>query len=157
MSHLAWTPIDPFTYNWPKKAGAPPNTEDFYRGSRAEIKVSNQSFLVDVAFTNRKVAGKNRRRAVVFIKGIPAVEFVGADNFDESHLLASVVKGKDGKHIRHPEELPIEYATIPIDIYTNLITGPYAARSVAVVADENDFTLMARHAIIRALWKGWLA
>ncbi len=45
---------------------------------------------------------------------------------------------------------------VPTDIYTNLVTGPYAARSVAVIADENDYALMARHAVIRALWKGSL-
>lgn len=158
MSTLKWEQIAPFTYHWPKFAEQTlPNAETYDPVYQAELRIGTRTVPIKIGFTVRRTSGKDRRRAVVFIKNSPAVEFVGADDFEQTGLLASVIKGKDGKHIRNKEDLPVEYVTMPVNFYTSLVTGSYTAKSVAVVADKDDRTVMARHAFIRAQWKGWLA
>jgi len=89
----------------------------------------------------------------VFVSYYPMVEFVGADNFEGNGQMASIIKTREGKHLRPGESLPIEYVSLPVDLYTHVVTGPYAAGSMAVIADKDDLTTMAHHGLIRAYWK----
>jgi hypothetical protein len=85
----------------------------------------------------------------------PVVEFAGANDYDTTGQLASVVKLPTGKHLRPGEPVPEEYADMPLGVYSDCVVGPNAARSIAVIASRNDLGVIARHAIIRARWKQW--
>ena len=80
------------------------------------------------------------------------VEFSGenSDVFPETGRMASVVKLPTGKHLRPGDPVPPAYAGLPLDNYRAIVRGPYAAASMAVVAQKDDFRLMAHHGLIRA-------
>jgi hypothetical protein len=82
----------------------------------------------------------------------PLVEFSGENSeaFAATGLMASVIKLTSGEHLRPGDPVPAEYADLPLVTYNQLVVGPYAAESLAVVAHKEDFSLMARHALIRA-------
>jgi hypothetical protein len=151
-----WTSTGKFAYVWP---GGP---EDFEEGYSCTLRTGNRDVPITVAFTNRASAGKkDRRRAVVFwgIPGksmLPVVEFAGANDYPDSHILASVIKHPGGKHARPGEVLPGGYESLKTGLYTDYIIGPSAARSIAVIAKDDDYTAMAKHAILRAYQKRWM-
>ena len=70
--------------------------------------------------------------------------------------LASIVKLRSGRRLRPGQPVPTEYQDLPLMVYNQLVVGPYAAASMAVVAHKSDLRLMAHHALIRAHWKGLL-
>jgi hypothetical protein len=117
---------------------------------------------VVIGFTDREAVGKtDRRRVIVFFGKVgkslyPVVEFIGANDLGTSGLLASVVKHSSREHVRPGEAVPAEYQGLPLVRYRDLVSGPYAARSIAVQARKDDLTLMATHAVLRAQQRGWL-
>jgi excisionase family DNA binding protein len=154
---VEWEPAPAFSHKWP----ALNDVEGFEEAYRTEVVVGNRTQPFLIGFTDRAAAGKDdRRRAVVFLgdspRLLPAVEFAGANDFETSGLMASVIKLPDGKHLRPGAPIPAEYAEMPLDVYNSIVSGPYAAWSIAVAAHKDDHSLMARHALIRARWKGWL-
>ena len=64
--------------------------------------------------------------------------------------MASVIKLPSGEHLRPGEPVPAEYADMPLVTYNELVVGPYAAASLAVVCHKDDLSIMARHGLIRA-------
>jgi hypothetical protein len=82
------------------------------------------------------------------------VEFVGADNFEQTRLMASLLKGADNKVVLAQESIPEEYRSLRVDQYRSIVTGPYASRGLAVIARADDHEMMVRHALNRALYKG---
>ena len=100
----------------------------------------------------------NRKRVSIFMESnstlVPLVQFVGANDYETTGRLASVIKLEDGRHLRPGEAVPNEYADMPRCVYSEVVIGPNAARSIAVLAHSDDLTLMARHGLIRARWKG---
>jgi len=164
---LSWGRSGPFSYSWPKRRDEPENTEHFRQGHATCIEVGGKRVKLQIGFTKRGAAGmEDRERAVVFLVQnalIPLVEFAGANDFQETGLMASVVKlapvgGRGGKHLRPEMPVPEEYsvAGLRLDVYSNVVQGPYAAGSVAVVAASNELGVMAYHGLVRARWKGWV-
>lgn len=158
--NVKWEAAPPFTYRWPSKPGEVVE-EHFDEAYKAVLPLGDKKQPMLIGFTDREAAGmKNRRRAVVFLGEEPrllaVVEFAGANDFDTSGLLVSVIKLPDGKHLKPGAVVPAEYAEMPLKVYNTVVVGPYAAGSVAVAAHKDDHNLMARHALIRARWKGWL-
>jgi len=45
---------------------------------------------------------------------------------------------------------------MPIVIYSEVVVGKYATKSIAVIAKDDEKDIMLRHALIRALYKGWI-
>jgi hypothetical protein len=82
----------------------------------------------------------------------PLVEFTGenSDAFAVTGRMASIIKLPSGEHLRPGDPVPAEYADFPLTVYNQLVVGPYAAASLAVVAHKDDFSLMASHGLIRA-------
>jgi hypothetical protein len=70
--------------------------------------------------------------------------------------MASIVKGGDGKQVRLGQKVPPPYEGMPLVIYKDIVSGPYAAGGLAVAARKDDYDLMARHALLRAQARGWL-
>lgn len=85
------------------------------------------------------------------------VEFAGEDSqiFETSGRMVSVIKLRGGQqHFRPGKPSPPEYAGLPLVMYNEVVTGPYAAGSVAIVAHNHGYILMAYHALVRARSKG---
>lgn len=150
---IDWEPRDPFTYQWPLG-----KVESYDTAYEADVGLPSGQQHVVIGYGNRRAAGLNRRRVVVFFghlpQPIPVVEFTGANDFDTSKRLASVIKDRTGHHVR--SRVPQEYDGVATAIYRSIVAGPYAARGMAVVADAEDRDTMVRHAIIRARYKGWV-
>ena len=156
VASLTWSDIGAFTFHWQVEGTLS------YEGREARLKLGLREIPLRIGFRTQEFAGdKDRRRAIVFMGQppslIPLVEFAGEDSsrFAETGRLASIIKHPGGqRHVRPGEPIPPEYAGLPVNLYTNLVTGPYAARSMAIVAHKDDYGLMAHHALIRARWKG---
>ena len=82
---------------------------------------------VRIAFGKRSTYGRDRRRVVVLIDGYPQVEFLGADDFDQSgDVLAEIkVPGTTGERIcRYREEaIPERYSGLPVAGLVTRVTG----------------------------------
>lgn len=159
---IAWQQIDPFAFQWPKTAGIDPDdvTEYHDPAFAAAVPFQGRRVPVRIGFTDRFAAGMERKRVNVFLEAgsalIPLVQFVGTNDYEETGRFASVVKKEDGSHLRPGEPVPAEYRDMPRCVYSEVVVGKNAARSVAVLAHRDDLTLMARHGLIRARWKGLL-
>jgi len=156
VATLEWSNIDAFTYHWQEEG-----VLTYDEGREAKLRLGNREIPLLIGFRTQEFAGdKNRQRAIVFMGRPPSlivlVEFAGEDssNFATTGRLASIIKYPGGKHVRPGDLIPTEYANLPTDLYTNLVTGPYAARSMAIVVHKSDYNLMAHHALIRAHSKG---
>ncbi len=152
-----WKAIKPFDYQWPKEKGKDQPPEHYEEAYEARVKLAGRDRVIRIGFCDRESAGdKDRRRAVVFLNQYPLVEFSGENNpsFAVTGRMASVIKLLSGQHLRPGDPIPREYEGFPIVTYNQLVVGPYAAASVAVVAHKKDLGLMARHGLIRAHWKG---
>ena len=165
LSQAAWQGTEPFDYHWPKRKGHPENIEHYDEAIASCICASDHELHVTVGFTRRFTAGKERRRAVVFLcngrRMWPVVEFVGADDFEESKHMVSLIKiprasGTGHTRVRKGQQPPREYAGMPVVPYDSRVTGPYAATGLAVLARGDEYDVMLRHAMIRTVFKGWL-
>ena len=96
MLDVEWREASPFSHTWPEGS-----IENYSEAYEADLDLSDCS-MVKIGYTTREAAGeKDRYRVIVFLKFgsllIPAVEFAGANDFDKSHKVASVVKNDDNK------------------------------------------------------------
>lgn len=153
---IEWKPMKAdFTYTWPNGE----TKETFDTAFEATVALSSGNHRFVIGYTVRKAAGmKNRKRIIVFLgqsqRLVPMVEFAGSNDFERTHRVASMIKGSSNERFHSPSQLPPEYRGMPTVVYSDLVIGPYAARSLAVLADYDDRDLMLRHAIIRATYKG---
>ena len=77
------------------------------------------------------------------------VEFIGADDFDHSRLVASIIKPDGSKHLRVGHPLPPEYASFDTRPFNEVMTGPRAKTGMAVVCTSDERDTMVRHALAR--------
>ena len=159
LADVKWRPVAPLTFQWPD--GKPPVIYDEVH--EGHITIGANGHTLRIAFCDADSLGdKKRRRGVVFMGYPPSLnplaEFAGENSpkFAVTGRLASIVKLRSGKHLRPGQPVPSEYEGFPLMVYNQLVIGPYAAASMAVVVHKSDFRLMARHALIRARWKGLL-
>lgn len=140
--------IDPFNFRWPV------GEEHFDEGYETTRHIDGYTFTFRIGFGDREAAGQLRKRVVVWLGNRPLVEFAGANDYETSGLLASVVKSPDGLQVVLNRDLPDEYKEFNIDRYNSVVQGPYASGNLAIIVHKNDLESMLRHAIIRARWKG---
>ncbi len=160
IESIEWLDTGPFDYRWPEVK------EHMDASYTSGIKIGAEDKSFTIGFTDRKAVGMMRRRAVVFLgakpRGLrPIVEFVGTNDYQTTGKMASPIKIARGisvgwRTLQSDERLPAAYAGLEVSEYSNVVSGPNATRSAAVVVDKDDLTTMARHAIIRARWKGWI-
>lgn len=152
---VIWTPCEPFKFKWPDGT-----VEKYAEAFEADVQIGGEKRHFVIGYAYRDAAGMKRRRVVVFMGHIPQivpmVEFTGTNDFEDSKMVVSVVKGRDNHHVKSVDQLPPEYSGIPTIIYSDVVIGPYAPRSVAVYVKDSDRDIMARHAIIRGGFKGML-
>ena len=161
---IEWNRTGAFSYRWPSRADEPAADEDYpdafegliYRRGRVR---RGKKLLI--GFTIRNSAGMDRRRATVFLARnerssdttlYPIVEFAGANDFETTRRLASVIKLRNRRQLQPGDPLPSEYAEFETAVYSDVVTGPYASNGMAVVVREDDLDAIARHALIRLRW-----
>jgi excisionase family DNA binding protein len=110
--------VDAFSYEWPNGT-----IEEYHEAYEGIVETDSAQIQAKIGIGERAAAGKMRKRVVVFLDGRPTVEFAGADDFDKSGLVASV------------------------------ITGPHAMSAMGALTKINDFDTMISHALIRAKFR----
>jgi len=138
----------PFQYTWPNGY-----TEDYPVAYEGTIDKDAMHFEVKIGIGDREAAGKERKRVTVFLNGRPTVEFAGANDFDQSKLIASVITLPNKKRLRPYQPVPKEYQSFDIRRYDSVIKGPRAATTMAVVSKIDDLETIVAHAVNRAIYR----
>jgi hypothetical protein len=101
--------------------------------------------------------GRDRKYVVAFLSSgspqEPLVEFVAADDYDQTRELVAVIRGSDGGRRMYGagDALPAVYTErFRTEIYNERIVFPGAWNRVVVVAREDDDETMLNHALIQS-------
>lgn len=140
---LAVTTLGSFSWRWPE------GVEHFDRGWAALVAVNGAEVHVRHGVNRREVFGGSRPHSVTWVENDPTVEGVGADDFEQSRALLSLIKVTK-KHLRSDEPIPDAYARFPVVVMAEAASGPYSPRSLAVKIREDDIEGWAHHAVLRA-------
>jgi hypothetical protein len=101
--------------------------------------------------------GRDRKYVVAFRSGgspqHPLVEFVAADDFEDTRELVAVIRGSDGGRRMYGigDQLPAVYADrFRTQIYNQRVAHPGVWNKLVVVAREDDTAAMLNHALIQS-------
>lgn len=133
-----------FEHIWPD--GLKENYDATFEGTAAD---GSRNRYVKIGFTVRRSAGMDRRRAVIFVDGYPTVEFIGANDFESSKMMASVVKDVSRRQVPVGGRLPPEYSAMNTAKFSEYVKGPRASTNTAVICSADDLETMVKHALIR--------
>jgi excisionase family DNA binding protein len=147
-SNLKINESAPFQYTWPNGY-----TEDYPVAYEGTIDKDDMHFEIKIGVGDREAAGKERKRVTVFLNGRPTVEFAGANDFDQSKLIASVITLPNKKRLRPYQPVPKEYQSFDVRRYDSVIKGPRAATTMAVVSKIDDLETIVSHAVNRAIYR----
>jgi hypothetical protein len=141
------------SYRWPKR-------RDRYAPYRVFVGTTRAEGAVQIALgeTVRENAwGRDRKYVVAFLSSgspqEPLVEFVAADDYQQTRELVAVVRGSDGGRRMYGagEVLPAVYTErFRTQIYNERIIYPGAWNKVVVVVGEDDDEAMLNHALIQS-------
>jgi hypothetical protein len=141
------------SYQWPKGRDRYAPYRVFVGTTRAEGAV--QIGLGETIRNN--TWGRDRKYVVAFLSSgspqEPLVEFVAADDYEQTRELVAVIRGSDGGRRMYGagDALPAVYTErFPTQIYNERILYPGAWNKVAVVAREDDDEAMLNHALIQS-------
>ncbi len=140
------------SYRWPKRRDGYAPYRVFMGTTRAEGAVQ-----IGLGETIRENAwGRDRKYVVAFLSGgspqHPLVEFVAADDFEDTRELVAVIRGSDGGRRMYGvgDTLPAIYAErFQTQIYNQRVVHPGVWNKVVVVAREDDDAAMLNHALIQ--------
>ncbi len=141
------------SYRWPKRRDGYSPYRVFMGTTRAEGAVQ-----IGLGETIRENAwGRERKYVVAFLSGgspqHPLVEFVAADDFEDTRELVAVIRGSDGGRRMYGvgDKLPAVYAErFRTQIYNERVVHAGAWNKVVVVAREDDDAAMLNHALIQS-------
>jgi hypothetical protein len=141
------------SYRWP-------NGRDRYSRYRIFIGTTRAEGAVQIGLgeTIRKNKwGRDRKYIVAFLSGgapqQPLVEFVAADNYEQTRELVAVIRGSDGGRRMYGagDALPTLYTErFQTEAYNDRVDHPGAWNKVAVVAREDDDHAILNHALIQS-------
>jgi hypothetical protein len=141
------------SYRWP-------SGRDRYSPYRVFIGTTRAEGAVQIGLgeTLRKNKwGRNRKYIVAFLSGgsphQPLVEFVAADDYDQTRELVAVIRGSDGGRRMYGagDVLPTLYAErFRTQTYNERVIYPGAWNKIAVVATEDDDQAILNHALIQS-------
>jgi hypothetical protein len=141
------------SYRWPKG-------RDRYAPYRVFMGTTRTEGAVQVGLgeTIRESAwGRDRKYVVAFLSSgspqEPLVEFVAADDYEQTRELVAVIRGSDGGRRMYGagDTLPAVYAErFRTEIYNDRIVYPGAWNKLVVVAREDDDEAMLNHALIQS-------
>jgi hypothetical protein len=139
------------TYAWPKSL----DTYDRYRLFAGTTDV-NHTVHIGYGETHSQRWGQQRRRSVAFLTSSgpqqPLAEFVGADDYDSTRELLSVIRGKGGTGQMYgaSDSLPDVYTDgFKTALYSDRVHARGVWRKYVVVVHEDDIDLILRHALIQ--------
>ena len=138
----------PFHFTWPNG-----RTEEYSEAYEGTANDGDMQFEVKIGVCERPAAGMNRKRVTVFLNGRPTAEFVGADDFEESKRVASLVVLPNKKRLRPNQTVPTEYRPFDLVRYNSVVKGPRAATTMAVLSQIDDTDTIVAHAVIRANYR----
>jgi hypothetical protein len=141
------------SYRWPKRHDRYAPYRVFMGTTRAEGAVQ-----IGLGETIRKGAwGRDRKYVVAFLSGgspqEPLVEFVAADDYEQTRELVAVIRGSDGGRRMYGagDALPAVYTDrFRTQIYNERIVYPGAWNKLVVVAREDDAEAILNHALIQS-------
>jgi hypothetical protein len=141
------------SYRWPKRRDEYAPYRVFLGTTRAEGAVQ-----IGLGETIRRNAwGRDRKYVVAFLSGgspqHPLVEFVAADDFEDTRELVAVIRGSDGGRRMYGigDTLPAVYAErFRTQVYNERVVHPGVWNRLVVVAREDDDAAMLNHALIQS-------
>jgi hypothetical protein len=141
------------SYRWPKGRDRYAPYRVFIGTTRAEGAVQ-----IGLGETVRKNAwGRNRKYVVAFLSSgspqQPLVEFVAADDYEQTRELLAVIRGSDGGRRMYGagDALPGVYSErFRTQIYNERISHPGVWNKIVVVARDDDDEAMLNHALIQS-------
>jgi hypothetical protein len=141
------------SYGWPQG-------RDRYSPYRVFIGTTRADGAVQVGLgeTIRKHRwGRDRKYVVAFLSGgapqQPLVEFLAADDYDQTRELVAVIRGSDGGRRMYGagDILPAVYTErFRTQIYSERVVYPGVWNKVVVVAHEDDSEAILNHALIQS-------
>jgi hypothetical protein len=141
------------SYRWP-------NGRDRYTPYRVFMGTTRAEGAVQVGLgeTIRKNKwGRDRKYVVAFLSAgspqQPLVEFVAADDYEQTRELVAVIRGSDGGRRMYGvgDSLPAVYSErFRTQIYNERVVHPGAWNKVVVVAREDDDEAILNHALIQS-------
>jgi hypothetical protein len=141
------------SYRWP-------NGRDRYKPYRVFMGTTRAEGAVQVGLgeTIRKNRwGRDRKYVVAFLSAgspqQPLVEFVAADDYEQTRELVAVIRGSDGGRRMYGvgDPLPAVYTErFRTQIYNERVVHPGVWNKVVVVAREDDDEAMLNHALIQS-------
>ena len=141
------------SYRWP-------NGRDRYKPYRVFMGTTRTEGAVQVGLgeTIRKNKwGRDRKYVVAFLSAgspqQPLVEFVAADDYEQTRELVAVIRGSDGGRRMYGvgDALPAVYADrFRTQIYNDRVVHPGAWNKIVVVAREDDEEAILNHALIQS-------
>ncbi len=141
------------SYRWPSGRDRYSPYRVFLGTTRAEGAV--QIGLGETIRKNRW--GRDRKYVVAFLSGgspqRPLVEFVAADDYEQTRELIAVIRGSDGGRRMYGagDALPPLYTErFRTQTYNERVNHPGAWNKVAVVAREDDDHAILNHALIQS-------
>jgi hypothetical protein len=141
------------SYRWP-------NERDRYKPYRVFVGTTRAEGAVQIGLgeTSRKNRwGRDRKYVVAFLSAgspqQPLVEFVAADDYQQTRELVAVIRGSDGGRRMYGvgDALPAVYVErFRTQIYNERVVYPGAWNKVVVVAREDDDETILNHALIQS-------
>jgi hypothetical protein len=141
------------SYRWPKGRDQYKPYRVFMGTTRAEGAV--QIGLGETIRKNRW--GRDRKYVVAFLSPgspqQPLVEFVAADDYEQTRELVAVIRGSDGGRRMYGvgDALPAVYTDrFRTEVYNERVVHPGAWNKIVVVAGEDDDEAILNHALIQS-------
>jgi hypothetical protein len=141
------------SYRWP-------NGRDRYKPYRVFVGTTRAEGAVQIGLgeTIRKNRwGRDRKYVVAFLSSgspqQPLVEFVAADDYEQTRELVAVIRGSDGGRRMYGvgDALPAAYTErFRTQIYNERVVHPGAWNKIVVVAREDDDEAILNHALIQS-------
>ena len=141
------------SYRWPKR-------RDEYAPYRVFLGTTRTEGAVQIGLgetIRRNAWGRDRKYVVAFLSGgspqHPLVEFVAADDFEDTRELVAVIRGSDGARRMYGigDTLPAVYAQrFRTQVYNERVVHPGAWNKLVVVAREDDEAAILNHALIQS-------
>jgi hypothetical protein len=141
------------SYRWP-------NGRDRYSPYRVFMGVTRAEGAVQIGLgetVRENKWGRDRKYVVAFLSSgapqHPLVEFVAADDYEQTRELVAVIRGSDGARRMYGagDPLPALYTErFRTQIYNERVVYPGAWNKVVVVAREDDDQAILNHALIQS-------
>ena len=140
------------SYRWPSGRDRYEPYRVFMGTTRAEGAVQ-----IGLGETIRKNKwGRDRKYVVAFLSAgspqQPLVEFVAADDYEQTRELVAVIRGSDGARRMYGvgDALPVYTKRFRTQLYNERVVHPGAWNKLVVVAREDDEEAILNHALIQS-------